>query len=419
MDLCTSLLMGSAVAAGFYMAWNIGANDVANSMSTAIGARALTLKQVIIIAGILEFAGAVLVGSHVTETIRKGILDNSIIGNPQTVALGALSALLGASIWITLSTWKELPVSTTHSVVGGLWGFGLVLWIRTGEDPIQWFTLGRVFMSWILSPLAGAFIAFLVFKGITYFIFNSKNPIKSTRIYGPVLIGATFFIISTSLLTKTNLGRIILGEQNTFSKASLLSLPVFAMGYLAGYLVIKYKLGTVESDNYLERIEGMFRKLQIITSCYVAFAHGANDVANAIGPVAVVINYIYYGTVGATVEVSPWILSLGGLGIVVGISTWGYKVMKTVAFKITKLTNTRGFSVDFGAATTVLIASKFGMPISTTHTVVGAVVGVGMARGLEAVNLSVIKDIVYSWAFTLPVAAGTSAGIYMLLTTFI
>ena len=403
---------------GLYMAWNVGANDFANSMSTAVGAKALTYRQIIILGAILEFAGAYFVGSHVSDTMRKKIVDPALL-DPHTIAIGALAALIGACIWVTISTWKELPVSTTHSIVGGLWGFGLVVYMINGVDAVSWGTLGKVMLSWILSPVVGALIAYLVFRGIVRVIFDSDEPIKRTRMYGPALIGATFFIIALSLLLKTNLGDMVLGNKDDVTGAFMYAVMAFGLGAAAGYVVIRRKLGVMEHENYLDSIEGMFRKLQIITSCYIACAHGANDVANAVGPMAVVINYALEGTVGATVTIPGWILALGAMGIVVGIATWGYKVIKTVGFKITKLTNTRGFSVDFGAATTVLIASKLGMPISTTHTVVGAIIGVGLARGLEAVDLSVVKKIVLSWAFTVPVAALTAGGIYLLLATIL
>ncbi len=464
-----------ALAAGLYMAWGIGANDFANSMSSAVGARALTYRQVIVLGAIMEFTGAVFVGSHVTDTVRKGIIDPEVIGDAHILAIGALAALISAAIWLTISSWKELPVSTTHSIVGGLWGVGMVYFFMSGKDPISWGTVGKVTLSWLLSPIAGAIIAYFVFKGIVKIIFQSDRPLERTKLYGPLIIGATAFIISLSLLMKTNLGKMVLGTEDDIISPVIIGIFAFLNGYFFSRIAVRTSLlredirkrtyiiafallfsSTIFSlyltpigknvdfpywisiatimgfigvllsyiltgrkklveGSEIDRIEEMFRKLQIATSCYVAFAHGANDVANASGPMAAAINYALTGSLGAKVPVPTWLLALAAFGIVLGVATWGYKVIKTVGFKITRLTNTRGFSVDFGTATTVLVASKLGMPISTTHTVVGAVIGVGLARGLEAVDLKVIKNIIISWAITLPVAAITSAGIFLLL----
>ena len=408
MDYIPWIIIGGASAIGFYMAWSIGANDVANSMATAVGAKAITFKQAVIIAGILNFIGAVFVGSHVTETVKKGIIHVDTIPS-HVLLLGFIASLLAAAIWVTLSTWKEMPISTTHSVIGALIGFGI---IAAGVTSVNWGKVGFVAASWVLSPVFGCILAFIVFKIIVKTIFAKENPVKSAKIVGPIVIGLTAFLIVSSLLLKTSICDCI-GVAGDYYKIILISFVISVIViFIAIYLLKDIEAKCVED---YATVEGIFRKLQVVTSCYVAFAHGANDVANAIGPVAAIVPLSQGISITSEVEVPVYLLALGGIGISIGCLTWGRRVMKTVGSRITSLTNTRGFSVDFGAATTVLIASKLGLPISTSHTVVGAVIGVGLARGLEAVDLSIIKKIIVSWILTLPIAAGTSIVIFLIL----
>jgi len=388
------ILVIIAIFAGLYMAWNIGANDVANSMSTAVGSKAITLRQALIIASILNFLGAVLVGKHVTDTIQNKIVDVAIIAD-HDLMLGFMAALLSAGVFVTLSTWKELPVSTTHAVIGGVVGFGL---IEGGINMVKWRTVENIAASWVISPIAGGVLAFIMFKIIAATIFSNKKPADMARKIGPFFIILTFFIIFLSIFLKTRVGAML--EYTTWEFA-LMALAMASLTGIAGFFLLK----KITGEGY-DIVEGLFRRLQVMTSCYVAFSHGANDVANAVAPVAVVL-MLAWKEIDAI-----YILAIGGMGIAVGIITWGYKVIKTVGGKITALTNTRGFSIDFAAATVVLVASKLGLPISTTHTVVGAVIGVGLARGLDAVDLSVIKKIVYSWLLTLPASAALSILIY-------
>ena len=410
MDATFLLIIGGASAIAFYMAWSIGANDVANSMATAVGAKAITFKQAVTIAGVLSFVGAVFVGPHVAETIKGKIVNVGII-SPNILLLGFVSSLLAAAIWVTVSTWKEMPISTTHSIIGALMGFGI---IAGGMSSVNWGKVGSVAASWVLSPIAGCILAFLVFKIIVKLIFSKDDPVKSAKIIGPIIIGFTAFLITASLLLKTSLSkRFDISNSEGIIIAAIVSFIVGALG-----IVLLRKIKAKKVEDY-STVEGIFRKLQIITSCYVAFSHGANDVANAIGPVAGIIPLASTGEMSATADIPIALLALGGIGIAVGCMTWGRKVMRTVGGKITSLTNTRGFSVDFGAATTVLIASKLGLPISTSHTVVGAVIGVGLARGLEAVDLSIIKKIIVSWLLTLPIAAGTSITIFLCLRVIV
>jgi len=399
-------IIGGASAIAFYMAWSIGANDVANSMATAVGAKAITFKQAVLIAGVLNLVGAVFVGGHVTDTVRKGIVDVTGLES-EILLLGFISSLLAAAIWVTLSTWKEMPISTTHSIIGALVGFGL---ISGGFSSVIWSKVESVIASWILSPLAGCIIAFLIFKIIVRTIFSKDKPVEAAKIVGPIVIGFTALLIVSSLFLKTPLSK----NYNISDLTGIIIACFVGLFVCILALIILRNIKGKGSEDYLT-VEGIFRKLQIITSCYVAFAHGANDVANAIGPVAAIVPLAQGISLGSKIDVPIWLLALGGVGIAFGCMTWGRRVMKTVGSRITSLTNTRGFSVDFGAATTVLIASKLGMPISTSHTVVGAVIGVGLARGLEAIDLSVIKKIVISWVLTLPIAAGTSIGIFLLL----
>jgi PiT family inorganic phosphate transporter len=301
-----------------------------------------------------------------------------------------------------------MPISTTHSIIGALMGFGL---IAGGTSAVIWNKVGSVVASWVLSPISGCILAFIIFRIIVKLIFSKEKPVKSAKIVGPVIIGFTAFLIVSSLFLKTSLAKNYnISDVESLIYAGLISIIVGIIG-----IILLRKIDDTKTEDYLT-VEGIFRKLQIITSCYVAFAHGANDVANAIGPVASIIPLAQGMDIGGTVDVPVALLALGGFGIAVGCMTWGRRVMRTVGGRITSLTNTRGFSVDFGAATTVLIASKLGMPISTSHTVVGAVIGVGLARGLEAVDLSIIKKIIISWLLTLPVAAGTSVAIFLLLS---
>ena len=410
LDITFWLIIGGASAIAFYLAWSIGSNDVANSMATAVGAKAITFKQAVIIAGVLNLAGAIFVGSHVTDTVRKGIVDVNGI-DQHLLLLGFVASLLAAAIWVTLSTWKEMPISTTHSIIGALVGFGL---IAGGTSSVLWGKVGEVVTSWVLSPIAGCIIAFLVFKIIVKTIFAKEKPVQAAKVVGPIIFGFTALLIVSSLFLKTSLSKNY-GMTDTDG----IIIAVFAAVIVAiiGILALR-KIEEKGPEDYAT-VESIFRKLQVGTSCYVAFAHGANDVANAIGPVASIIPLAQGLGIADKVEVPYWLLFLGGLGIAVGCMTWGRRVMRTVGKRITSLTNTRGFSVDFGAATTVLVASKLGLPISTSHTVVGAVIGVGLARGLEAVDLSVIKKIVVSWVLTLPIAAGTSIAIFLILRTIV
>ncbi|MFW6038428.1 MAG: inorganic phosphate transporter [Candidatus Saliniplasma sp.] len=395
------------------MAWNIGANDLANSMSSAVGAKAITHKQAVIIASIIALAGAMLAGEHVTSTVQVGIFDTEAVADPHHLAFGGLAAVTAAGIWITIATWKSMPISTSHSIVGGLLGFGLII---GGVGIISWATLGKIVASWVTSPIFGAIGAFLIFKLIVRVIFDSNTPFETAKKFVPYFLGVTIFIISLSILYNTSLSLRIFGVRLDLLEAIFYSIfPAVILGYLGKYPVLK----DVESSDGITDVEDVFRRLQILTSCYVAFSFGANNVGNAVGPIVLVMQSTL-GTSGLPYFLSNDVLLLfGGIGLAIGISTWGYKVIQTVGFNLTALTNTRGFSVDFGAATVMLVAAMMGMPISTSHTVVGSVLGVGLARGVEAIDLSVIRRIIISWLITVPIAALTSIGIYLGITLII
>jgi PiT family inorganic phosphate transporter len=393
---------------GFYMAWNIGANDVANSMASAVGAKAITIRQAIFIAGILNVLGAVFIGSHVTNTIRKGIVSTEILSDPHVALIGALSALLAAALWVSFATWKSLPVSTTHSIVGAMIGFGIM---AGGFSVINWGKLAAVVLSWVISPIFSLVIAFLLFKTIVKLILVKKDSFLRELKLSPAFIGLAVFVVVLSFLFKTPLGKNLSIE--TWAALLIALILAICVGYAGKHLLRRY----TRRDNG-HGTEEVFRKSQIGTSCYVALAQGANDVANAIGPLAVIYFLVKTGSVGAKVPVPIFLLLFGGIGIACGIGMAGHRVMQTIGTKITTLTNTRGFSVDFAAASTVLIASKLGLPVSTTHAAVGGVLGVGLAGGIEAVNFAIVFQIMIYWVLTVPAAAATSMIIFKILQLF-
>ncbi len=398
-----TILLISAIIA-FILAMSIGANDVANSMGTAVGSKAITIKQALIIAGILEFGGAYFFGKNVTETIKSGIFKAELITDHRMFIAGAFAAILAAAIWVFVATFFSMPVSTSHSIVGAMAGFAIVAF---GWGSVNWFKIGMIVISWVLSPLIGGFIAYLIFKIISLLIFHKVSPFSAAKKIAPILVGITVLTVSilffTCIITNSTLSPVF------YISASLVAGLITA---LATYILLR-KMFVSHEDEY-RSVEQLFKRLQVFTSCYVSFAHGANDVANAIGPLAAIYAIVKLGSLQAKAEIPMFLMILGGLGISLGIFLLGSKVMKTIGESITELNNTRGFSINFGTATTVLVASSLGFPISSTHTIVGAVVGVGYARGIEAVNLGVLKHIVISWVITVPIAALTSALLYLL-----
>ena len=456
----TTALIVLALAFGFYMAWNIGANDVANAMGTSVGSGALTFKRAVILAAILEFAGAFFVGSHVSDTVRKGIVDPVLFeGDPQAFVLGMLSALLAAGVWLQVASYFGWPVSTTHSIVGAIVGFGVVY---GGLSAVEWGGVGKIAASWVVSPLMSGTISFIIFQIVLHRVFYRADPVKAVRKFTPYMV---FIVLGIMTLVMVFKGLKHLKLDLSLPNALLVASGVGIVGAIISVLLLKrYKTddsieeqkqarelytvramqralkhldrarraadpdeqGSIDaviketrsltdtsskranlgsSNTEFRQVERIFVFLQILTACFVAFAHGANDVANAIGPLSAAVQTINEGVVMAKSMVPMWALALGGVGIVIGLATYGWRVMETVGKKITELTPSRGFCAEFGAATTIVIASKLALPISTTHTLVGAVLGVGLARGIGALNLSTVRDIALSWIITIPAGA--------------
>ncbi|MGH7557448.1 MAG: inorganic phosphate transporter [Gemmatimonadota bacterium] len=390
------------------MAWNIGANDVANAMGTSVGSGALTLRQAILVAAVFEFAGAVLVGAHVAETIKGEIIPPEIfVDNPEQYMFGMAAALFGAATWLLVATVLGLPVSTTHSIVGAVVGFGVV---SVGYEAVAWGTMGSIVLSWVVSPICGAVLAFLVFTFIRRAILLDEDPYEATIRWAPHLVALVGFILGLSILYK---GLQNLNLNFPFWVAGPLCVAIGALMGFGMRVWLRRRPRPVGHSG--PAVERLFAGLQVVTACFVAFAHGANDVANAIGPLAGIVQIYSQGSMSGEAPVPFWLLLMGGAGIVAGLGTYGYKVIETVGRRITSMTPTRGFSAEFGAATTVLVASRLGLPISTTHTLVGAVVGVGFARGMAALDLRVIRNIISSWVVTIPAAAVVTVICYLAL----
>ena len=458
------------LAVGFYMAWNIGANDVSNAMGTSVGSGALTLRRAVFLAAILEFCGAFFVGSDVSETMQSGLIDTSLfILEPTVLILGMCAALFGTSLWLQLASFFGWPVSTTHAIVGAILGFGGVV---GGLDAIQWGEVSSIGASWVISPVVSALISYFIFRILQRYILFAMDPTEATKKLMPHLM---FIVTGTITLSLIFNGLKNINLSLTFPQALGIALLVGLTAWAITFLVIRRialpaihtrppsrnlpqsvvslqkaikhlqrvhvasidethdKVGMLLSEvktlsdnlrketSFSERtseyrnVEKMFVYLQIISACFVAFAHGANDVANAIGPVAAVLDIINKGAISELTTVPPWLLVFGGVGIVIGLATWGWRVIETIGKKITELTPTRGFCAEFGAATTILLASKLGLPISTTHCLVGAILGVGFARGIQALNLNMLRDIVLSWVITIPASAAMSVLIFYIL----
>ena len=403
------VFLALAIAFGIYMTWGIGANDVANAMGTSVGSRAITVKQAILIAAVFEFAGAFIAGGNVTSTIRKGIIDPApIAGQPEILVFGMLSALLAAAVWLTVASWRGWPVSTTHSIVGALVGFAVV---GIGVDAVQWNKVGLIAASWVISPALGGLLAFLMMQSIRKFILNTETPFQNAQKFGPIYVFLLGFVISLVTLFKgLKHLNLELSVAASFTFAVLFGMLIAFIGWL---LIRRVTIDPKADRKYhFASVEKIFTPMMIFSACSMAFAHGSNDVANGIGPLAAIVSVISSG--GEIAQSSPlplWILVLGGTGIVVGLATLGYRVMKTIGTKITELTPTRGFSAELAAAATVVLASRTGLPVSTTHILVGAVIGVGLARGMGAIDLRVIGKIVVSWVITLP-AGGFLAALF-------
>ena len=398
---------------GFFMAWGIGANDVANAMGTSVGSKALTIKQAILIAMVFEFAGAYLAGGEVTSTIRKGIIDAAyFVDTPELLVFGMVASLLAAGIWLLVASYLGWPVSTTHSIVGAIVGFAAV---GVSADAVTWSKVGGIVGSWVITPLISGIFAYMIFMSAQKFIFNTNDPLTNAKRYVPVYMALAGFILSLVTIKK---GLKHIGIHFSTSEAMLLSIAIAVVVGVLGIVAIKRLKVDPAADKKMHyaSVEKVFAILMVVTACCMAFAHGSNDVANAIGPLAAVVSIVENG--GEIAKKSTlvwWILPLGGIGIVAGLAIFGRRVMATIGQGITHLTPSRGFAAELAAATTVVLASSTGLPISTTQTLVGAVLGVGMARGIAALNMGVIRNIVISWVVTLPAGAGLSICIFYML----
>jgi inorganic phosphate transporter, PiT family len=387
---------------GFFMAWGVGANDVANAMGTSVGSKAVTIKQAFIIAAVFEFTGAYLAGGAVTKTIRKGMIDADVLSNsPELVVYGMLASLLAAGIWLMVASRSGWPVSTTHSIVGAIVGFTAV---GIGVDAVQWGKVGTIVMSWVISPALSGIIAYWLFVSVQRFILDTPNPLENAKRYVPIYIFLVGFIIALVTLFK---GLKHVGLHLSTSESYIVAVGIGLFVMVIGIFFIRRLRfdPAADADFHFANVEKVFSVLMIFTASAMAFAHGSNDVANAVGPLAAVVGIAQTGAVAAKSIMPPWILLLGGAGIVIGLVTYGHKVIATVGTGITELTPSRGFAATLGAATTVVVASGTGLPISTTHTLVGAVLGVGLARGIAALNLNVVRMIFLSWIVTLPAGA--------------
>lgn len=463
-----TILLLLILLSGAYMAWNIGANDVANAMGTSVGSGALTLRQAVLIAAVLEFSGAFFFGQHVSETIQSGIIQSDIFSDaPRLLVYGMIGALIATGLWLQVASYFGWPVSTTHGIVGGVIGFGAII---GGAEAIYWDSVGFIVASWIISPLFGGVLSYIIFTYLRRHVLYTVDPVGATKKLAPVVI---FVVITTLSMIMIYSGLKNLNLQYSFLEAVGLSLILGGFCALIGnFFIQKLEPSVVQTthpyssevaneldkakrnmqqalaasrgearyrlSSVLEEVEGIsltlketaplrsisteykmvekiFGYFQILSACMMAFAHGANDVANAIGPVSAAYAIIVTGVVQSTIQVPTWALAMGGFGIVIGLATWGWRVIETIGKKITELTPTRGFAAEFGAAATILIASRLGLPISTTHTLVGSVIGVGMARGIEALDLSMTRDIVISWIVTVPICALLSVGCYYIL----
>ncbi|KAI3767530.1 hypothetical protein L2E82_17718 [Cichorium intybus] len=422
MGLKIKLLSYATLLFGFYMAWNIGANDVANAMGTSVGSGALTLRQAVLTAAVLEFSGALLMGRHVTSTMQKGILVANVFqGKDALLFAGLLSSLAAAGTWLQVASFYGLPVSTTHCIVGSMVGFGLVY---GGPGAVFWSSLARVTSSWVISPVMGAVVSFLVYKCIRRFVYSAPNPGQAAAAAAPiaVFVGVTAITFTAFPLSKTlpialaqslicgtlgaflvnniirkQLGHLLEKSNSTLQEPHEESSTPKTIGFLSD---IAGPTGT-----QLEVVYGVFGYLQILSACFMSFAHGGNDVSNAIGPLAAALSILQGGATGGEIVIPMDVLAWGGFGIVAGLMMWGYRVIATIGKKITELTPTRGFAAEFAAASVVLFASKLGLPISATHTLVGAVMGVGFARGLNSVRAETVREIVTSWVVTIPAGA--------------
>jgi len=412
-----TLILGFATLLGLYMAVNIGANDLANAMGTSVGSGALTMKQAVVLSMILNLCGSTLAGGHVTNTIAKGMIDPSLLnGTPEVLMLGMFAALLAAGIWVQVATHLGLPVSTTHSIVGAVVGFGV---LAVGFGAVSWGKIGTIAASWVISPLAGGLLGGGIFYAIHKMVLSADQPYRAAQRLAPWLLSVVFLVVILSVIYK---GLKNLHLNLDFIQASVIAIPIsVAAGFTGRFLLSRLggpECRWIRGDEW-EKVECVFGYLQIMTACYVAFAHGANDVANAVGPLAAIYAIVQTKSVALQVEVPVWMLAIGGAAVGGGLLAFGSQVIQTIGKRITEITPVRGFCAEFGAATTILICSRLGLPISTTHVLVGSVIGVGFMRGMGVLDLRVVRNILYSWLITLPFTIVLAMILFKLFVTFL
>ncbi|MGH8401756.1 MAG: inorganic phosphate transporter [Gammaproteobacteria bacterium] len=408
----TLLYMALATVFGLFMAWGIGANDVANAMGTSVGSRAITIRQALLIAAIFEFGGAVLAGSNVTDTIRNGIVTPHLFDqHPRLLIYGMLSSLLASGIWLLVASRRGWPVSTTHSIVGAIVGFAVA---SRGSDAVQWGHVFYIVTSWVISPIVAGVISYLIFRSAQRLILEHDQPLLQARRYVPFYMFLAGFVITlVTLLSGLKYLHLTLSHLQSYIAAAATGVLIALIGK---FFISRIKVDAAANrDFHFATVERVFGILMVSTACCMAFAHGSNDVANAVGPVAAIVAVAQSGVVNNNVGISIWILVLGGVGIVVGLATFGRHVIATVGREITDLTPSRGFAAELAAASTIVVASSTGMPISTTHTLVGAILGVGFARGIAAINLQVVRTIILSWIVTVPIGALLSVLIFNII----
>jgi len=401
-----TLILLIAAFAGFFMAFGIGANDVANAMGTSVGSKAITFKQAVLIAAIFEFLGAYLAGGEVTSTIRKGIVDPNLYSDNNNIfIIGMLSSLLAAGTWLYVASNKGWPVSTTHSIVGAIVGFVI---ISLGFEAVSWSKVGTIASSWVVSPIVSGSMAFLIFLSAKKFILDRKSPEHAAISLIPIY---SFFVAVIIALVTARKGLKHVGIPLTDNEVLVVTLVFGLLVSIITSILLNLNANKIKQYG----VESAFAILMIVTASAMAFAHGSNDVANAIGPMSAIISVVGEGSIDSKSSVNSWVLLLGGIGIVFGLAMLGGRVIKTVGTKITSLTPSLGFSAEMAAASTVVAATYLGFPISTTHTLVGAVIGVGLAKGVAHIDLTSIGRIILSWIITIPVGASLTILFYVLL----
>ncbi len=410
----------------FYVACNLGANDVANSMGTSVGSKAVTLKQAIAIAGILEFTGAVLFGREVSSTLATSIANpTAFISQPQTLLLGTIAVLISCGLWLQIATTKNLPVASSHAVVGAIAGFS---WIAAGSQAVAWSSLGIISLAWVVTPVVSATVAAGFYALIKYWILDRDEPLAQIDTWMPwlslILVGVFGVIVLPPVVETLPLDFLPAVPRHDFTLGlgGLFALAITLVGWRklsedrTGAAAIDLLTSPTTAAQIVER---QLARFQLLSACCVAFAHGSNDVGNAIAPLATILYIHTTGTVPlSNLEIPLWVLALGGLGIVTGLAIWGERVIATIGQGIIELQPSCGFAAELATAATILIASRFGLPVSTSHALVGAVVGVGLVKNWRDVRLDTLKSIGLAWIVTIPIATILSAGIFSGLRFF-